>query len=60
MATEETHPEQGHLETGRGQIDAATSQGTARTVQARSSHCGLEVTNPTGIHEDVGSIPGVV
>ena len=23
-----------------------------------SSHCGPEVKNPTGIHEDVGSIPG--
>ena len=24
----------------------------------RNSHCGLEVTNPASIHEDVGSIPG--
>ena len=25
----------------------------------RSSHCGSMVVNPTGIHEDVGSIPGL-
>uniref|UniRef100_A0A8D0NAP7 Sodium/glucose cotransporter 1 n=1 Tax=Sus scrofa TaxID=9823 RepID=A0A8D0NAP7_PIG len=25
----------------------------------RSSHCSSAVTNPTGIHEDVGSIPGL-
>ena len=25
----------------------------------RSSHCGSVVTNPTNIHEDVGSIPGL-
>ena len=24
-----------------------------------SSHCGSVVTNPTNIHEDVGSIPGI-
>ena len=24
-----------------------------------SSHCGSMVTNPTGIHEDAGSIPGL-
>ena len=24
-----------------------------------SFHCGSEVTNPTSIHEDVGSIPGL-
>ena len=24
----------------------------------RSSHCGTAETNPTSIHEDVGSIPG--
>ena len=23
------------------------------------SHCGLAVTSPTSIHEDVGSIPGL-
>ena len=27
--------------------------------QVGSSHCGLVVTNLTGIHEDVGSIPGL-
>ena len=25
----------------------------------QSSHCGSAVTNPTSIHEDVGSIPGL-
>ena len=25
----------------------------------RGSHCGAAETNPTGIHEDVSSIPGV-
>ena len=25
-----------------------------------SSHCGSVVINPTGIHEDAGSIPGLV
>ena len=25
----------------------------------RSSHCGSVVTNPTSIHEDSGSIPGL-
>ena len=24
-----------------------------------SSHCGRAVTNPTSIHEDMGSIPGL-
>ena len=28
-------------------------------VSPRSSHCGLVVTNPTSIHEDTGSIPGL-
>ena len=26
----------------------------------QSSHCGTEETNPTRIHEDAGSIPGLV
>ena len=26
----------------------------------RSSHCGLALTNPTSIYEDMGSIPGFV
>ena len=26
---------------------------------ARNSHCGTEEKNPTSIHEDVGSIPGL-
>ena len=26
----------------------------------RSSHCGSAVTNPTSIHKDVGSSPGLV
>ena len=26
---------------------------------SRSSHCGAVETNPTSIHEDVGSIPGL-
>ena len=26
----------------------------------RSSHCGSAVTNPTSIHEDEGSIPGLI
>ena len=25
----------------------------------RSSHCGSAETNPTSIHEDMGSIPGL-
>ena len=25
----------------------------------RSSHCGTAETNPTGIHEDAGSMPGL-
>ena len=25
-----------------------------------SSHCGAVETNPTGIHEDVGLIPGLI
>ena len=28
-------------------------------ITSRSSHCGLALTNPTGIHEDLGSIPGL-
>ena len=27
---------------------------------SRSSHCGSVVMNPTSIHEDPGSIPGIV
>ena len=27
-------------------------------ILKRSSHCGTVETNPTGIHEDTGSIPG--
>ena len=29
-----------------------------KDVQNGSSHCGPAVSNPTSIHEDVGSIPG--
>ena len=28
-------------------------------ITYKSSHCGSAVTNPTSIHEDVGSIPGL-
>ena len=28
--------------------------------QKRRSHCGAVETNPTGIHEDAGSVPGLV
>ena len=27
--------------------------------KSRSSHCGAAEMNPTGIHEDAGSIPGL-
>ena len=30
-----------------------------RKCKVRSSHCGSAVTNPTGNHEDVGSIRGL-
>jgi len=30
----------------------------SKTLQWGSSHCGSAVTNPSNIHEDVGSIPG--
>ena len=29
------------------------------STESRSSHCGTVETNPTSIHEDVGSIPGL-
>ena len=29
------------------------------TMSEGSSHCGSVVTNPTSIHEDEGSIPGL-
>ena len=29
-----------------------------KSVTVGSSHCGSVVTNPIGIHKDVGSIPG--
>ena len=28
-------------------------------IDIRSSHCGAAETNPTSIHEDAGSIPGL-
>ena len=28
-------------------------------IHPRSSHCGSAVTNPTSIHEEMGSIPGL-
>ena len=28
-------------------------------IHHRSSHCGAAETNPTSIHEDAGSIPGL-
>ena len=30
-----------------------------KTKEVYSSHCGSEVTSPTSIHEDAGSIPGL-
>ena len=33
---------------------------TFRMTLFRSSHRGSVVTNPTGIHEDSGSIPGLI
>ena len=30
-----------------------------RNCETARSHCGLVVTNPTRIHEDAGSIPGL-
>ena len=32
---------------------------TIQKSDSRSSHCGSVVTNPTSIHEDAGSIPGL-
>ena len=32
---------------------------TERTKERKSPHCGAAETNPTSIHEDVGSIPGL-
>ena len=32
---------------------------TFKNTDIRSSHCGSAVTNPTNIHEDVGSNPGL-
>ena len=28
--------------------------------ESKTSHCDLAVTNPTSIHEDAGSVPGLV
>ena len=40
------------------------SQKTSKTKKSNttpgSSHCGAVETNPRGIHEDVGLIPGLV
>ena len=33
--------------------------GLQKSVLDRNSPCGSVVTNPTSIHEDVGSIPGL-
>ena len=30
-----------------------------KTLNRRSSHCGAAEMNPTSIHEDAGSIPGL-
>ena len=31
-----------------------------KSQQARSSHCGSVAMNPTSIHKDTGSIPGLM
>ena len=31
-----------------------------KKISIESSYCGSEVTNPTSIHEDEGSIPGLI
>ena len=36
------------------------SAGGLCQMQVRSSHCGSAVTNPASIHEDAGSIPGLL
>ena len=47
----EAHSATGGLRDG-GQRDRGQREGG-------SSYCGSAVTNPTSIHEDVGSIPGL-
>ena len=42
--------------TYKGEADAACGQ---REDDLRSSHHGSALTNPTSIHEDMGSIPGL-
>ena len=36
------------------------SRYSLKEISLRSSHCGSVVMNPTSIHEDAGSIPGLV
>ena len=41
-----------------GPAGAGLRQDWSQTPQFRSSRCGSAATNPTGIHEALGSIPG--
>ena len=42
-------------------VGRAVSDGsTAKKLLRGSSHCGAVETNPTSIHEDAGSIPGLI
>ena len=49
-----SHWEGGHLTWGSWEAITIT-----KPMLLWSSRCGLVVTNPTGIHEDTGSIPGL-
>ena len=43
-----------------GRMRSIKKQTTGKTKEKGSAHCGSVVTNPTSIHEDTGSIPGLV
>ena len=38
----------------------SNTQLDSQSKETGSSRCGSVVTNPTGVHEDVGSVPGLV
>ena len=48
------------VESGLGRDWPERSSGEAsKTASIRGSHCGSVETNPTSIHEDAGSLPGL-
>ena len=56
-ATEEVTEESGKL--GMGKSQPFSGSWSAPKTYSGSSQCGSVETNPTGIHEDTGSIPGL-